>query len=119
MVGITIIHTNLGSMPIETLYDNFKNSDKTITFKGHEIINIENKHVKVPTFYSDKQIADWGKVKNLVRHKVTKKKYKIVAGGKEVTMTEDHGCMVLRGGKLLRISPADINIKTDKMVVLK
>jgi DNA polymerase elongation subunit (family B) len=119
LISITVIHTNLGSMPIETLYNNFENSDETFTFKGHEIINVENKHVKVPTFYSDKQIASWGKVKNLVRHKVSKKKYKIVAGGKEVIMTEDHGCMVLRDGKLLRIAPADINIKTDKMVVLK
>ena len=119
LVGITVIHTNLGSMPIETLYDNFQNSGETFTFKGHEITNVESKHIKVPTFYSDKQIANWGRVKNLVRHKVSKKKYKIVAGGKEVIMTEDHGCMVLRDGKLLRIAPADINIKTDKMVVLK
>ena len=119
LISITVIHTNLGSMPIETLYNNFENSDETFTFKGHEIINVENNHVKVPTFYSDKQIASWGKVKNLIRHRVSKKKYKIVAGGKEVIMTEDHGCMVLRDGKLLRIAPADINIKTDKMVVLK
>jgi len=119
LIGITVIQTNLGSMPIETLYNNFKNSDKTVTFKGHEIINVENKHIKVPTFYSDPKIADWGKVKNLIRHKVSKKKYKITAGGKEVIMTEDHGCMVLRDGKLLRIAPSDINVKTDKMVVLK
>jgi DNA polymerase elongation subunit (family B) len=117
--GDTIIQTNLGSLPIETLYENFKDSKRFYTFKGHEIVDIENKHIKVPTFYSDKNIASWGRVKNIIRHKVSKKKYKIVAGGKEVVMTEDHGCMVLRDGKLIRIAPADINVKTDKMIVLK
>jgi hypothetical protein len=119
LVGDTIIQTNLGSLPIETLYENFKNSKKLYTFKGHEIIDVEHKRIKVPTYNSDKKTAVWGNVKNLIRHKVSKKKYKIVVGGNEVIMTEDHGCMVLREGKLIRISPADINIKTDKMVILR
>ena len=33
-------------------------------------------------------------------------------------MTEDHGCMVYRDSKLIRICPKDI-IKGDKMVVWK
>jgi len=119
IVGDTIIQTNLGSLPIETLYENFKDSKRFYTFKGHEIVDVENKHIKVPTFYSDKKTAGWGNIKNIIRHKVSKKKYKIVAGGKEVIMTEDHGCMVLRDGKLIRIAPADIDIDTDKMIVLK
>ncbi len=119
LVGETIIQTNLGSLPIETLYENFKNSKKFYTFKGHEIVDVQNKHIKVPTFDSDNNLVRWGSVKNVIRHKVFKKKYKIVVDGKEVVMTQDHGCMVLRNGKLIRVAPAEINTKTDKMVVLK
>jgi hypothetical protein len=115
----TQLRTNIGEMPIGMLYDSFHKTKKVTLFKGHEIVNVLKNDIKVPTYDSVNCIAEWGRVKSLVRHKVTKKKYKIVAGGKEVVMTEDHGCMVLRDGKLIRIAPADINIKTDKMVVLK
>jgi DNA polymerase elongation subunit (family B) len=115
----TQLRTNIGEMPIGMLYDSFHKTKKVTLFKGHEIVNVLKNDIKIPTYDSVNCIAEWGKVKSLVRHKVSKKKYKIVAGGKEVIMTEDHGCMVMRDGKLLRVAPADINIKTDKMIVLK
>lgn len=116
VVGDTIIRTNLGELPIELLYTNFQNNNKKISFYGHEIINVENNKITVPTYDSKLQIAKWGKVKNIIRHKVSKKKYRIKVEGKEIIMTEDHGCMILREGKLMRITPKEINIKTDKMI---
>jgi DNA polymerase elongation subunit (family B) len=118
VVGETVIQTNIGSFPIEYLYDNFKNSKKFYTFKGHEIIDIQDDHIKVPTFDTNTNKAVWGDVKNMIRHKVSKKKYRIVVDGKEVIMTEDHGCMVLRDGDLIRIAPRDINICTDEMITM-
>jgi hypothetical protein len=119
VTGDTLIKTNLGSLPIENLYENYKKNKNKILFKGHEIINIENNSVRTLTYDSHKKQVCWGHIKNIVRHKVSKGKYKIKAKGKEVIMTEDHGCMVLRNGILLRVKPSEINTKTDKMVVLK
>ena len=119
VVGDTLITTNIGKMPIDMLYNNFSDSKKKVTYNGHEIIDIERNNIKVPTFFSDAKRVGWGKVKNIIRHKVSKKKYKIVAGENEVVMTEDHGCMVMRNGKLIRIPPSDINKNTDKFIILK
>ena len=56
-------------------------------------------------------------VRYIMRHKVHKKKYKIKSkSGKEVIVTEDHSCIVLRNNEVISIKAKDINIKTDKLV---
>lgn len=117
VVGETLIRTNHGQIPIETLYENYKDNRKNITYHGHEIIDVQDNNVCVLTYNSTTEQVFQGRVKNIIRHKVSKKKYRIVVDGKEVIMTEDHGSMVLRDGKLIRVSPKDINIKTDKMII--
>jgi DNA polymerase elongation subunit (family B) len=119
LVGDTSIRTNSGTLPIELLYDTYNRVAPSFSYHGHEIINVENDDIKVPTYNSNTGNIEWGKVKNLVRHKVSKKKYKIRAGGKEVIMTEDHGCVVLRDGKIVRVSPKDIKVDTDKIITLE
>jgi DNA polymerase elongation subunit (family B) len=116
LVGDTLIETNIGILEIADLYNNYKNTEKQITSHGHEIIDVCDKNLKTFTFCSKTQKIKFGKIKNLIRHKVSKKKYKIVVNGKTVIMTEDHGCMVLRNGSLIRVSPKEIDIKTDKMI---
>jgi DNA polymerase elongation subunit (family B) len=115
----TKIRTNLGILTIGDLFDSAKHSygkKMIVTEHGHEVVPAGS--LECLTFNSEKETVEFGRVRNLIRHKVSKGKWKIKAGGNEVIMTEDHGCMVLREGKLIRIPPKDIK-STDKMVVLK
>ncbi len=56
-------------------------------------------------------------MKHIIRHKVSKPKFKIkTKSGKEVIVTGDHSCIVFRDGKQIPIKAKDINIKTDKIL---
>lgn len=115
-VAETEIVTNKGIFDAESLWENYDGIEPSLSSYGHEIISVENADLQVRTFDSYNEKVKWGKVKNLIRHKVSKKKYKIKVDGKEIIMTEDHGCMVYRNGNLIQVKPSEI-LKTDKMVV--
>jgi intein/homing endonuclease len=56
-------------------------------------------------------------VKYVMRHKVKKTRYRITtSSGKQVIVTGDHSCMVLRYGKLTAVKANEIDPKTDKMI---
>lgn len=56
-------------------------------------------------------------VKYVMRHKVKKARYRITtSSGKQVIVTGDHSCMVLRDGKLTAVKANEIDPKTDKMI---
>jgi DNA polymerase elongation subunit (family B) len=118
VVANTIVQTNLGTCEIGVLYDNYKTTQKQVTTHGHEIIDVSDKNLKTFTFCSKTNTVKWGKIKNLIRHKVSKKKYKIVVNNKVLYMTEDHGCMVVRNGNLVRVKPCEINIESDKIITI-
>ena len=112
----TIVDTNIGKIKIGELYEKYNNIQKINSKFGHEIIDITEEKLYSSTFCSKTGKIIYGKIKNLIRHKVTKKKYLIEVAGKSVIMTEDHGCMVVRDGKLIRVSPKEIR-ETDKMII--
>lgn len=112
----TIIDTNIGKIKIGELYEKYNNIQKLNSKFGHEIIDVTDKNLHSSTFCSKTGKIIYGKIKNLIRHRVTKKKYLIEISGKSVIMTEDHGCMVMRDGKLIRVSPKEIK-ETDKMII--
>lgn len=118
VVASTTVQTNFGTCEIGMLYDNYKTTQKQITTYGHEIIDVSDKNLKTFTFCSKTNTVKWGKIKNLIRHKVSKKKYKIVVDSKVLYMTEDHGCMVMRNGNLVRVKPCEIDITTDKIITI-
>jgi hypothetical protein len=111
LVFDTKITTNIGEVTIGDLYETTQ-TNHDLSYHGHEIKPVN--HLHTLTFKNNK--ASWGKIKNLIRHKVTKGKYKIKVAGHEVIMTEDHGCLVYRDGHLQRLSPKEIK-KGDKMVI--
>jgi DNA polymerase elongation subunit (family B) len=117
LVGETIIQTNLGNLCIADLYKKFENNSKDISQFGHEILDVSDNNLRCLTYNSEELKINFGKIKKLVRHTVTKGKYKVCANGNEVIMTEDHGCMVWRGNKLLRLPPKQVCKYTDKFVV--
>lgn len=116
VAGDSIVHTKIGSFSIEKLFETYLETNKPkVDSKGVEIIKMGD----LDTLYFDEkgQCVKWGKIKNLIRHKVTKKKYRIKSGNKEVFMTEDHSMMVYRGNELIEIKPSEFK-KGDKIIIL-
>lgn len=97
---------------IEQLYS-LGRDDMGSTLSGHEsvscnykILNIDNKFNK---YYGD--------VKRVIRHKVTKPKWRIVDEFEnEVIVTNDHSVMVYRNNELIKIKASEIDINSDKLV---
>ena len=110
VVGSSVIRTKDGNSTIEVLWNN-TNSVIQLDTTGHE-------H-KIP---SDLQVLTYQngvpvyrKVKRVIRHKVSKGKFRVTVDGKSVITTEDHGLVVIRDGKQCRVSPKDV-IPGDKFV---
>lgn len=86
------------------------------------IQHVEDKEYLIPSAkdlfspcYDDGKVFN-KKILAIYRHKVSKKRYKIVSEtNKEVIVTEDHSIIVLRDGNLLDVKPKDI-LETDKLI---
>lgn len=113
----TVTDTNIGKLCIGDLYNLYdKQCNKQYSVWGHEIIPTTNLHVW--SYDKTCNTNKFRKVKNLIRHKVSKEKYKITVGDKEVTMTGDHGCLVKRDGKLVRVKASEIKIGETMIISL-
>ena len=112
----TIINTDKGNFTIEQLYNNnIINGSAGITQNGHESVQ------------SDLKILNWSKengtyyanVKRIIRHKVTKAKWKLkTKSGKEIIVTNDHSMIVFRNNKKIEVKPSEIK-NTDKILCIK
>ena len=112
----TIINTDKGEKTIEDFYnENIKNGSAGITLKGHESVNTNDKILN----YDENKGLYYTPVKRIIRHKVTKPKWKLkTKSGEEIIVTNDHSMIVFRNGKKLEVKPSDI-LKTDKILVIK
>ena len=57
---------------------------------------------------NDKLEKENKNIKYVMRHKTTKRLFKIKVNGKEVILTEDESMVVLRDGKLERVKPTEL-----------
>lgn len=114
VVGNTMIKLDDGrEIKIEDLYNEGLKPAGT-TLNGHESVSIKNK------------VLNWNEsglyyapVKRVIRHKVTKPKWKLkTKSGKEIVVTNDHSMIVFRDGKKTEVKPSEI-IKTDKILTVK
>jgi DNA polymerase elongation subunit (family B) len=110
----TIINTNNGKYTIEKLYEkNIINGSAGNTLKGHESVLCTDKILN----YNDKELY-YANVKRIIRHKVTKEKWKLkTKSGKEILVTNDHSMIVFRNNKKIEIKPKDI-LKSDKILII-
>lgn len=82
---------------------------------GQEVVPVKN-HTTKTVDPNTLELID-RPIKYIMRHKVSKAKFKIVSEtGKEIIVTGDHSCMVYRNNELISIKAKDINPKTDKLV---
>lgn len=110
----TLISTNTGIYDAESLWNIHASDNQVITSFGHEVQQVSDLEVTSYDKLDDR--VKLRKVRNLIRHKVSKEKFKITAGGNTICMTGDHGCLVIRDNELIRVSAKDIR-QGDKMMV--
>ena len=110
----SIIRSSVGSVPVEQLWDIMASSNKIISHKNQEII-IPNNSLEVMTYVENTKSAELKPIKYIYRHKVSKKKYRLKTKDREVFVTGDHSCMVIRDGLLREMKACDIKL-TDKLI---
>ena len=112
VLGSTLVRTDDGEIKIEDLYDML---DGYIEERGEDNFI---KHIQTPikaASVSQQMQLEYNKINYVMKHKVKKRMYKIRCEGDEVTITEDHSMMVVRGGALTSIKPRELQ-KGDKLV---
>lgn len=106
--------TDNGEMTIEELYNSSK-IDNGKTIVGHESVATDSKILN----WSEERGLYYAPIKRVIRHKVSKKKWKLkTKSGKEIIVTNDHSMIVFRDGKQLEIKPSDI-LNSDKILTIK
>lgn len=119
-VAITNIHIKDVSgrcreITIEDFYNENLGKDAGTTLKGHESVHTNSQILN----WSDDKKLYYGDIKRIIRHKVTKAKWRLrTKSGKEVIITNDHSLIVFRDGKQVEVKPRDVK-KTDKILVVK
>lgn len=112
----TIINTTSGDKTIEDWYnENMKNGSGGNTKNGHESVLTSDKVLN----YSEELGIYQAPVKRIIRHNVSKAKWKLkTKSGKEIVITNDHSMIVFRNGRKIEVKPCDI-LHSDKILVLK
>lgn len=84
------------------------------TPNGSELIPTTDKVLN----YSDNGKLEYHNVSYIMRHKVTKPKWRLrTKSGKEIIVTADHSMIVFRNGEKITVKPSEI-IPTDKILVV-
>jgi DNA polymerase elongation subunit (family B) len=111
----SLIRYEDGQCKVSELYEkNIKNGSAGITLNGHESVKCTE---KVLNYSKDKELY-YAPVKRIIKHKVTKEKWKLTTkSGKEVIITNDHSMIVFRDGNQIEVKPSQI-LKTDKILAV-
>ena len=109
--GKSIINTKEGEFTIEELYNKYNGLSIR---KDKEVIPVDFHSLN----WTEESGLFYSKVKNIIRHKTKKKKWKLKAGGKEIIVTNDHSLIVFRDGVKIEVKPNEIK-KGDKVLIYK
>lgn len=112
VLGSSKISVNSKDMKIEDLFD---------LVKENGMVEVLENGSELAFPYGDTFVTDTlerkALVRNVMKHKVSKKLYKVEVNGNEpLVMTEDHSIMVERDGKIIECKPAEIK-DTDFIIV--
>lgn len=115
VVGDTVVKTSNGERTMEDLYSEYsKKGEMRLSNNGHEVYSTNG--LKVTSYDKNDKSVKLKGVKRITRHKVSKRKFKIKTGDREVIITEDHGLMVMRDGELIEIKPTEV-LRGDKIII--
>ena len=100
---------------IEDFYNENINNIDDVIMNGHESVLTNDKVLN----WSNKNKLYYGNVKRIIKHKVSKPKWKLkTTDGAEVICTNDHSLVIFRDGKEIHIKPSEVK-KGDKVVSIK
>lgn len=111
----TVVSINNEDIRIEDWFNrNIPNGSAGETIKGHESVYTND---LILNYVGDE--ITFSKVKRIIRHKVSKPKWKLkTKTGKTILVTNDHSMIVFRNGKKLEIKPSSI-LLSDKILIIK
>lgn len=103
VVGETLVDINGLQMPIEEAFN----------LGGEVVQNDSRNYVIVPQNTTTLSMNNGGEVErknitHIMKHRVTKRMYRISCGGREVICTEDHSLIVFRNGSMVSVKPTEI-----------
>ena len=115
-------HNHKNGITIEEFFNECAATNKvSLSAYGHELVSTSDKVLSYDgdTLYKDQSRLYYGNVKNVIRHKVSKDKWRITTKfDHEVYVTSDHSMMVLRDDKLYKAKPTEI-LPGDKALVIE
>ncbi len=112
IVNISSSNNLIRSVKIEDWFDENDRGNKMITQNGSELIKTND---KILNWTKDNGLC-YMNVNYIMRHKVTKPKWKLkTKTGEEVIVTNDHSLVVFRNGEMLEVKPYQI-LPSDKVL---
>jgi len=110
VVGESLISVeNSSSIEISTLFDKIGLTKSLDNGKEYAIPSASSENPRVLGFSIEKNIAEYGEIAYVMRHKVSKQLYKLtMEDGSSVTVTEDHSIMIERSNILQEIPPTEL-----------
>ena len=115
VVGETNIYTEEKEQNISDFYD--ENKGEIIKETENNFVVKPKIPIKTLTYDEINQKPIFRNVKYIKKHKVKKRIYEIKIKGKSVKVTEDHGLVVKRNGKLVEVKPTQV-VKGDIFVTI-
>ena len=108
----------ISEIEIGELFNIFKEYSSNIDNLGDEKYVIENpfKDVESLSFNKETRQAEYKPLKYVMGHNTEKDLYTFLIKDKEITVTEDHSCIVERGDEIIDIKPRDIKFG-DKFIL--
>lgn len=116
VLGNTIINTSIGKLSIEDLYNRYTCIENELKTNKDSVRKLNEKILSAS--YDNSKGIVYNNINYIMKHRVKKRMYKIIVGGKEVIVTEDHSIMVIRDDKLISTTPKNI-LKTDQFIQLE
>lgn len=103
----SIIYTtkHKDGISISEFYEENSSNIGDSTLSGHESVNTDDEVLN----WNKSEGAYFGKVKRIIRHKVSKPKWRLkTKSGKVIECTDNHSLVVFRDGEELHIKPCEI-----------
>lgn len=114
ITGDSIIDTRSGKMTIEELYNlSLEHSDSLLN-DMKEVVQCDYESLN----WTKEKGLHYSKIKNVIRHKVTKAKWKLTTSdNKSIIVTNDHSMVVFRDGEKKIVKPSEILMMDNILTV--
>ena len=103
---------------IENLWERLNSVDVDEYKEVKETKNVFDLGLLTPTISKYGEPLEYKKIKKIIRHKITKKLYRIKTDNNEVIITEDHSLVVLRNNEIVGITIKELK-DGDKLLEIQ